>query len=32
MSKFQRYMYLIALGNGADLPRDLVEKVIYGDK
>lgn len=30
MSKFQRFMYLVAISNGADLPYDLVREVVYG--
>ena len=30
MSKFQKYMYLVAMSNGVELPREIVNEVIYG--
>lgn len=30
MSKFQRFMYLMAMAHGAELPYDLVREVVYG--
>jgi hypothetical protein len=30
MSKFQRFMYLVAISNGAELPYELVREVVYG--
>lgn len=30
MSKFQKYIYLVAMSNGVELPREIVNEVIYG--